>query len=187
MFQISIAQRHPVFSPGAKITSNMPNPDLLIQPMSREDFLDILDEHASFWDDDSTLRLHHPLFIEEFGDTAFIIRAGQTIVAYLLGLYSQTAPIAYVHMVAVRKGHRGNGHARALYDHFTGVAKGKGCTKLKATADARNEKSIRFHLALGMHMQGQPANEAAFKGVKVIRHYLRRNAHRVVFLKDITD
>lgn len=156
-----------------------------IEPLGREDFLTIIEEHSSFWDDDLTYQLHHPMFIEEFGDTAFVIRDGGEIVAYLLGFYSQTSPTAYIHMVAVREGHRGTGHARRLYEHFIDAARKKGCSILKATASPFNEKSIRFHQALGMTMRGEDFPEGV-QGVKVVKDYLRRGSHRVVFELVIT-
>lgn len=160
------------------------DPPMIVEPMTRADFLQIIDDHDAFWDNDLTYQLHHPIFIEEFGDTAFVFRDEGVVVAYLFALLSQTAPIAYVHMVAVRESHRGRGLARSLYHHFIEVARTRGCTRLKATASAFNEASIRFHLALGMTMQGEPSEEGV-EGAKVVKDYLRRDSHRVVFLKDI--
>ena len=156
-----------------------------IEPLSREDFLTIIEEHSKFWDDDLTFQLHHPIFIEEFGDTAYVIRHDGEIIAYLLGFYSQTSPTAYIHMVAVREGHRGKGLARKLYEHFIDAARKKGCTTLKATASPFNEKSIRFHQALGMTMQGEDFHQGV-QGVKVVKDYLRKGSHRVVFELEIT-
>ena len=156
-----------------------------IEPLGREDFLTIIEEHSSFWDDDLTYQLHHPIFIEEFGNTAFVIRDGDEIVAYLMGFYSQTSPTAYIHMVAVREGHRGKGLARKLYEHFIDAARKKGSTTLKATASPFNEKSIRFHQALGMSMRGEDFPEGVL-GIKVVRDYLRKGEHRVVFELGIT-
>ncbi|MCZ6837005.1 MAG: GNAT family N-acetyltransferase [Planctomycetota bacterium] len=164
----------------------MHNTNSIIEPMTREDFLDIVDAHEAFWESDQTLRLHHPIFIEEFGDTAYVIRENEHIVAYLLGFISQNKPTAYIHMVAVRRDIRGKGYARILYDHFASIGRERGCTRLKATVDAHNELSLRFHIALGMEMQGELAEEAAFEGVKIVKDYLRRGSHRVVFLKDIS-
>ena len=163
----------------------MPDAKIDIEPMTRADFLDIVDAHAEFWESDLTVRLHHPVFIEEFGDTAFVIRRSGRIIAYLLGVIAPATRTAYVHMVATRRDARGGGLARALYEHLADIGRARGCTRLKATADAHNELSLRFHLALGMEMQGEVADDAAFEGVKVVRDYLRRGSHRVVFLKDL--
>jgi len=161
-----------------------PPPPIPIEPMTREDFLQIIDDHGEFWDSDLTYQLHHPIFIEEFGDTAWVMRENGEIAAYLLACYSQREPIAYVHMVASRPAYRGRGLARALYEHIMQVARERGCTHLKATASAFNEASIRFHLAMGMTMQGEDAPEGV-DGAKVVRDYLRRGSHRVVFLLEL--
>ena len=77
-----------------------------IEPLTRSDFLAIIDDHGDFWESDLTYQLHHPLFLEEFGDTAYVIRENDLIVAYLFGLISQTSPTAYIHIVAVREGQK---------------------------------------------------------------------------------
>lgn len=157
---------------------------MMIEPLLRTDFLAIVDDHDAFWDNDLTYQLHHPLFLEEFGNTAYVIRNDGLIVAYLFGLFSQTRPIAYVHLVAVREGHRRKGYARSLYEHFIEVGRKKGCSQLKATASPYNALSVGFHLKLGMSMQGE-SFEGGVEGVKVVRDYLRRDSHRVVFLMPI--
>ncbi len=159
-------------------------PPIPIEPMTRDDFLQIVDEHGDFWDSDLTYQLHHPIFIEEFGDTAYVMREHGEIAAYLLACFSQRRPYAYVHMVASRPAYRGRGLARALYEHFMQVARERGCTHLKATVGAHNEASIRFHLAMGMTMQGEDASEGV-AGAKVVKDYLRRGAHRVVLLLEL--
>lgn len=144
---------------------------------TRRDFEEILTDHGSFWDSDLTLQLHHPIFVEEFGDTAYVIREDGIVIAYLLGFFAQTGPVAYVHMVAVRRGHRGRGLARRLYAHFISVARARGLDQLKATASPLNAASIRFHRSIGMVWSGEP-NEA---GVVVEKDYLKPGTDRVVF------
>lgn len=153
----------------------------MIEPMTVADFHSIIEQHATYWDSDLTLRLHHPIFIHEFGDTAFVIREGTAIAAYLLGLYAQTGPVAYVHMVAVHPDHRRRRLAHRLYDHFIELARARGCTHLKATASPLNELSIRFHTGIGMTAEGEMLDS----GVPVVRDYLRPGHDRVVFTMPI--
>jgi GNAT superfamily N-acetyltransferase len=148
-----------------------------IEPCTREDFDAIVTRHDEYWDSDLTLRLHHPIFIHEFGDTAYVIRDGDRIAAYLFGFFAQTGPVAYVHLVAVHPDHRGRGLARRLYEHFIGVARRRGCTELKATADPGNGLSIGFHKSIGMELTGEPNSD----GVPVVEGYLRPGVDRVVF------
>ena len=161
-----------------------------IEPCTRADFDAILSNHAMYWESELTLQLHHPMFFEEFGDTAFVIRIEETIAAYLFGFFAQTGPVAYVHMVAVHPAHRRKGLARTLYDHFIRVARARGSTALKATASPMNGLSIRFHTALGMQMDGEllsPEEHApGLRGVRAVRGYLRPGVDRVVFRRDLS-
>ena len=148
-----------------------------IERCTKADFDRIVSDHADFWDSDLTRQLHHPMLIFEFGDTAYVIRDGETVAAYLFGFYAQTGPVAYVHLVGVRPAYRRRGLARRLYEHFITQARRHGCTRLKATAAPTNEPSIRFHTALGMEMTGTPNAD----GVPVVKDYLRPGVDRVVF------
>ena len=149
--------------------------------MTRADFDRIITDHSTYWESDLTYQLHHPIFIHEFGDTAYVIKDDQTIAAYLMGFVSQTEPTAYVHLVAVHPDYRRKGLARQLYEHFIDEARRRGCTRLKATGHPSNQQTIQFHLSLGMSMLGEPNGE----GVSVVKDYLRPGFDRVVFVKAI--
>ncbi len=69
---------------------------------SKDDFDQILINIEEFWGSNRTLHLHHPILINELGNTAFVFKKGDTVCAYLFGFYSQTQPVAYVHLIAVR-------------------------------------------------------------------------------------
>src|SRR4030067_1231608 len=105
---------------------------------TKQDFDQILTEFKEFWDSDRTLALHHPTLINEFGNSSFVIREGNKVIAYLFGFLSQTSPTGYVQLLSVRLGYRKQGLARRLYDHFTGFALAHGCTKLKAITSPVN-------------------------------------------------
>ncbi|MBI3014948.1 MAG: GNAT family N-acetyltransferase [Candidatus Tectomicrobia bacterium] len=146
-----------------------------------EDFHQIVSHIAEFWGSDRTLHLHHPMFVHEFGDTAYVVKDGSDVAAYLFGFLSQTEPTAYVHLVGVRTPYRRRGLARQLYEHFISVALSRGCKKLKAITTPGNLGSIAFHRALGMEMIGT-ANE---QGIPVVRDYAGPGQGRVVFVKDL--
>jgi GNAT superfamily N-acetyltransferase len=99
------------------------------------------------------------------------------VIAYLFGLRSQTEPAGYVHLVAVREGYRRRGLARQLYRHFIEFARARGCREVKAITTPGNARSIAFHTALGMRMEGEPNAE----GVPVVRDYSGPGEDRVVF------
>ncbi|HEY0717152.1 MAG TPA: GNAT family N-acetyltransferase [Streptosporangiaceae bacterium] len=114
------------------------------------DLAAILADYPRFWGAREQPRfLHHPMFITEFGDTAFVARRpdGQ-ILAYLLGFIAPTGD-AYIHLVAVRDDARGQGMARRLYATFAEAAVGRGARALKAITSPGNAESLTFHQALG--------------------------------------
>ncbi len=153
-----------------------------IEHCTKADFDQILNDLTDFWGSDRTRRLHHPTLLYEFGNTAFVLREGTLVVAYLFGFLSQTEPTGYVNLIAVRSAYQGKGLGRYLYEHFTRWAKAQGCTALKAITRPDNQQSIAFHRHLGMTLLGEP-NEA---GLPVIRDYAGPGQDRVVFWKSIT-
>lgn len=145
------------------------------------DLDEIRSDIVDFWGSERTLHLHHAVFLHEFGDTAFVIRRQGRVAAYLMGFVSQTGPVGYIHIVAVRSRYRGQGLARRLYEHFAGCVRARGCTTLKADTIPENAASIAFHKALGFELQGSPNTE----GVPVVKDYAGRGRDMVVFRKQI--
>jgi ribosomal protein S18 acetylase RimI-like enzyme len=146
-----------------------------------EDFNEIFTDIADFWGHERTRYLHHPMYVREFGNTAYVIKDGDTIAAYLFGFLSQTGPTAYVKFVGVRSAYRRRGLARRLYEHFIDYAKAEGCTEIRAITSPANGDSIAFHRALGMELLGEPDEQ----GVPVIRDYAGPGRDRVVFRRAI--
>lgn len=147
-----------------------------------EDFHQIVSHLGEFWGSDHTLHLHHPLFVHEFGDTAYVIKDGDTVAAYLFGFLSQSEPTAYVNVVAVRRNHRRRGLGRRLYEHFSAYAVSRGCRQLKAVTSPGNAESIAFHLSLGMETMGTLNDQ----GIRVVRDYSGPGQDMVVFVKRLT-
>jgi RimJ/RimL family protein N-acetyltransferase len=152
-----------------------------IQHCSKADFDQILTDIADFWGSDRTLSVHHPMFIYEFGNTAFVIKDKDKVIAYLFGFFSQTDKTAYVHLIGVRLSYQGQGLGRQLYDNFTTLAKRQGCNKLKAITTAGNQTSVSFHKKIGMRLIGK-RNE---NGIEVVKNYSGPGQDRVVFEKEI--
>lgn len=148
---------------------------------SKADFDQIISNINDFWESDRTLHLHHPMLIYEFGNTAFVIKDGDTVCAYLFAFYSQTEPIAYAHLLAVRDNYRRQGLARKLYEHFIECARKKDCSGIKAITKPTNLDSIAFHTSMGMKLIG----EDAIDGTNVVMDYSGPGEHRVVFMKHI--
>jgi L-amino acid N-acyltransferase YncA len=105
------------------------------------------------------------------------------VAAYLFGFFSQTEPVGYVNLIAVREGYQGQGLGRQLYDHFIDAAAAHGCTHLKAITSPTNAASIGFHTRLGMTLLGEP-NE---QGIPVVKDYHSPSHDMVVFSMKIAD
>ena len=148
---------------------------------SKPDFDQIITDIADFWGSDRTLGIHHPMFIYEFGNTAFVIKDREIVAAYLFGFFSQTALVGYIHLVGVRQRYQGKGLGKLLYDNFETIAKQRGCMKLKAITTAGNQASILFHRKIGMRLLG----ERNADGIEVVKDYSAPGQDRVVFEKDI--
>jgi RimJ/RimL family protein N-acetyltransferase len=143
------------------------------------DFLQILTDIKDFWGSDRTLSYHHPMFVNEFGNSAFVIKNknDDMVIAYLFGFVSQTERTGYVHLIGVRQNHQKKGLGRKLYRHFIKYLKNLDIQNLKAITTPTNEKSINFHLGIGMEMIGVENDN----GIRVIKDYSGVGQDRVVF------
>ena len=148
---------------------------------TKADFDQIITDIVDFWGDERTRSLHNPVYLYEFGNTAYVAKEGEKVIGYLFGLFSQTAPVAYVKFIGVRRSHLRIGIGRCLYEHFTEFAKTKGCTELKAITSPANKVSVAFHCSIGMELLGEPNED----GIPVARDYGGPGIHRVVFVKKI--
>jgi GNAT superfamily N-acetyltransferase len=127
-----------------------------IERATIEDLVAIADEQACFWGERDMSHLHHPMLIHDFGETALLIRdLDGRIIAYLFGLLTP-AGTGYVHLVAVREGHRHEGLGRRLYEEFESIVRSLGGGRLKAITRPQNSRSIDFHTALGFSATETP-------------------------------
>lgn len=148
-----------------------------ISPCSQADFLEIHRDLSDFWGNDRTQPFHHPMFVNEFSDTSYVIHDDTRVIAYLFGFIGQKEPIGYVHLIGVRKEYQKQQIGKRLYLNFINVLQAKGIQELKAITTPSNLDSIRFHSKLGMEMLGEPLAD----GIKVIRDYSGPGQDRVVF------
>ncbi len=148
---------------------------------SKADFDQVLTDFKEFWETDRTLSLHHPMFLHEFGNSAYVVKEGDRVIAYLFGFLSQTGPTGYIHLVGVRRSYRRKGWASRLYDHFTVFARRNGCSEIKAITSLANVQSISFHKAIGMNLLGDPIRD----DIPRVRDYSGPGKDAVVFKKKI--
>lgn len=149
----------------------------MIERCSPADFNEIVTHLPEFWGSDRARAVHHPMFVHEFGNCAFVIRRDGMVAAYLFGFFSQTEPLFYVHLIGVRDRYQRTGLGRRLYSHVQSLARARGCTEVKAITTPANAASIAFHTALGMKMLGAPQSD----GVPVVKDYAGPGGDRVVF------
>jgi GNAT superfamily N-acetyltransferase len=153
-----------------------------IRHCTKTDYDQIVAQVEDFWGSGRTLGLHHPMFVYEFGNSAYVIKDGDYVAAYLFGFLSQTEPTAYVHLVGVRTAYRRRGLARRLYAHFVAFAQSQGCTELKAITTPDNKESLAFHRAWGMELTGKPNRE----GIPVVENYAGPGQERVVLRRKLS-
>jgi GNAT superfamily N-acetyltransferase len=143
-----------------------------IEQATIADLIAVSEEREWFWGERDKRFLHHVMLVREFGDTAFVVRDSEgKAIAYLFGLVTP-AHVGYVHLVAVREGHRGQGLAKRLYARFEEVARELGALRLKAITQPVNAVSIAFHRAQGF-------------AVTEVEGYSGPGTTRIVFSKDI--
>jgi GNAT superfamily N-acetyltransferase len=159
-----------------------------IEGATHDDFLQILRDLPDFWATSGpawrTLPYHYPFLVHEFRDTAFVTRAGSTVIAYLFGFIATAEPVGYIHLVGVRASHQGKGIGRALYEHFEEVARERGCRQLRAVTAPFNEDSRAFHAALGFEATGPSRNAA---GMPVYPDYHGVGEDVIIFSKQIAS
>ncbi|MFA7247149.1 MAG: GNAT family N-acetyltransferase, partial [Dehalococcoidia bacterium] len=147
-----------------------------ISNCSKEDFDQILTDFSQFWEHERALALHHPTLLYEFGNSAFIIKHDNKVVAYLFGFISQTEPTGYINLLAVRQDYRRQGLGKKLYYHFEQYAMKRDCLRLKAITSPVNTLSVNFHRNIGM----RPVGEMGPTGVPTIKDYAGPGKDRIV-------
>jgi ribosomal protein S18 acetylase RimI-like enzyme len=112
----------------------------------------ILAELEQFWDGRDMAFLHQALYVHEFGQTSVLAERDGHIAGYMLGFVGEDGS-GYIHAVAVRRGERGRGLARQLYERFAELVRSRGARGLKAITHPGNEGSRAFHEALGFSVE----------------------------------
>lgn len=152
-----------------------------IESCTISDYNQIIENIVDFWGSDRTLGVHHPMFIHEFGNTSYVIRENDMVLAYMFAFLSQTSSTGYVHLLGVHKDWQHKDLNSKLYNHFISYAKAKGCNQIKAITIPTNLLSIDFHKKIGMSLLGNANPD----GIKIIESYAGPRQDRVVFVMDI--
>lgn len=127
---------------------------------------EVIQEMSAFWGERDMRSLHHPIWLRQFAEDAFMVREDDQLVGYLLGV--TRAPIGYVHLVAARSDRRNLGMGRRLYDALKAHARERGASEVQAITTTGNTGSIAFHERLGFT-------------ARVVDHYAGPGQSRMVF------
>jgi len=149
--------------------------ELEILKCSMDDFKQIKADILDFWGTDRTLYVHQRLLIKKFGESAYAIKEGDKVIAYLFGFIDDKREMGWIHLIGVRISHQKRGIGRYLYNHFIGYAKQKGCKKIRALTIPENKESIAFHRKIGMKFLGIPNDE----GIPIIKNHHNSGQDRV--------
>lgn len=153
-----------------------------VETCTRTDFAKILKEQTDFWGSDRALSVHHPMFIEEFGETAFVLRDSNEIVAYLFGFFARNDSYFYIHLVAVKKLMRSKGLAAKLYRHVEQLCRHRNVNMLKAITPPQNNASLSFHQALGFEITGTNKVD----GIPFFPNYSGDGKHMSLLIKQLS-
>jgi ribosomal protein S18 acetylase RimI-like enzyme len=138
-----------------------------------DDVLTLAEQRREFWGERDLPALFHVLLVHEFGETALVVRdeEGGCVLAYAFALLTPSDTL-YIHLLAVRAGHRGRGLARILYERLFEIASAHGARQARAFARPENAASHAFHTRMGFTAADTP-------------DYAGRGQMRVVFTREI--
>jgi GNAT superfamily N-acetyltransferase len=122
-----------------------------IERCSKSDYDYIVTHLEEFWDGSLGQYLHNPMLLNEFPDSAYVVKENGRIIAYMFALIGQGKPKSgYIHLVATHHDYRYHGLARQLYGYFENYARRMGCDQTKAITSKTNNSSVDFHRKVGM-------------------------------------
>lgn len=154
-----------------------------IRHMTKSDFDYLLTVIDDWWGRPTSYKFH-PVYLYQFGNTAFVMEDQGRVVGFVVGFISQADPReAYIHLVAADPQFRSRGIGRALYNHFCAEVLARGCCRVRAITMPNNRDSIAFHQHMGFRILEVGAGE--IEGIKAVRDYSGPGQHRVVFVKDL--
>ncbi|MFD2168653.1 GNAT family N-acetyltransferase [Tumebacillus lipolyticus] len=145
-----------------------------VRAIREEDYREVISVIDEWWGGRQMAAMLPKLFFIHFQDTSFVVEDEGKIVAFLVGLVSQTAPDeAYIHFVGVDPNYRKQQLGNRLYQLFFERAVEKGCRKVRCITSPVNEGSISFHKRMGFAVE------------RVAEDYDGQGQSRVLFIKQI--
>jgi len=104
-----------------------------IRSLTKSDFDFLVSVIDGWWGWPTRDKLY-PVYLYQFGDTAFVAEEKGRVIGFVVGFISQTDPReAYIHLVATGPGSRRRGGiARNLYKQFFAAVAAHGCQRVRA-------------------------------------------------------
>lgn len=156
-----------------------------IRKIGEQDYAPIIKVIDEWWGGRHMADMLPKLFFQHFQDTSFVVEEDDHIVAFLVGLLSQTYPEqAYIHFVGVHPEYRKHGLAKQLYERFFETVQRKGCTEVRCVTSPVNKTSIAFHTRMGFQIE---PGDAEVDGVQEKADYDGRGQSRVRFVRGLID
>jgi ribosomal protein S18 acetylase RimI-like enzyme len=125
---------------------------VLIRSAEPEDHSRVAAVVDEWWGGRAMAAMLPKLFFVHFRDTSFVAEDDGALAGFLCGFRSQTfADEAYIHFVGIDPARRGSGLGRTLYERFFDAVAPR--TTVRAVTSPVNERSVKFHEALGFEIE----------------------------------
>ncbi len=156
---------------------------LNIRPVSELDYQGVISVVDEWWGGRHMADMLPKLFFIHFQDTSFIVEEDGRLIAFLIGVISQTYPNqAYIHFVGIHPDYRQRGIARQLYHMFFDKVRQRGCDTVHCVTSPVNKASIVFHTRMGFRIE---QGNGEVDGVPVTVNYDGRGQSRVLFVRTL--
>ncbi|MFB5189277.1 GNAT family N-acetyltransferase [Alicyclobacillus fastidiosus] len=154
-----------------------------IRNATEEDYASVISVIDDWWGGRHMADMLPKLFFQHFQETSLVVTENDQIVAFLVGLVSQThQEQAYIHFVGVHPDYRKRALGQELYERFFETVHERGCTEVHAVTSPVNKGSIAFHTRMGFEIE---PGDGEVDGVPVKTDYDGRGQSRVRFVRKL--
>ncbi len=148
-----------------------------------EDHPQIIEVMKDWWNGRDLTHMLPRVFLEHFCNTSFIIEEDKSLVAFLIGFFSQYRnDEGYVHFAGVHPEFRGIGIGTFMYQYFSETCIKNGRNIIRACTSPVNKASINFHKKTGFQIE---QGTSTIDGIQVTLDYNKPDDPKVLFRKEI--
>ena len=143
----------------------------------------ILSVMKKWWGGRDLTDLLLKIFFIHFRNTVFIAEKDDKILGFFIGYFIPAShKEAYIHLIGTDPNVRKIGIGRLLFERFFEHCKKQNRTVIRSCTSPINELSIEFHKQMGFLLE---PGDGEINGYPVTPDYLGRNAHMVLFIKEL--